>query len=85
MHEVGLNVPPEFPSLHDTVPVGIEELGFPATLTVNATWDPWFAVAGFGVMVMVVPCCGFTVRDDVPVLPECMLSPLYAAVTITEF
>jgi hypothetical protein len=35
-------------------------------------------------MVMKVACCGFTVRDDVPVLVEWLLSPLYAAVTIIE-
>ena len=27
LHEAGLNVPPAFPSLHDTVPVGLGDLG----------------------------------------------------------
>ena len=27
LHEAGLNVPPAFPSLHDTVPAGLGDLG----------------------------------------------------------
>ena len=40
-------------------------------------------MAGFGVIV-VIALCLFTVKLDVPVLLECVLSPPYVAVTITE-
>jgi len=41
IQEDGLNVPPALPSLHDTVPVGVdEELEVSATLAVNVTCDP---------------------------------------------
>ena len=40
VQEVGLNVPPLFPSLQDTIPVGISELELPATVTVNMAWEP---------------------------------------------
>lgn len=54
MQETGLNLPPAFPSLHDTVPVGVvDKLEVSATTTVNVTCDPWFIVTGFGATVMV--------------------------------
>jgi len=40
VQEDGLNVPPLFPSLHDTVPAGIIELELPAIFTVNVACDP---------------------------------------------
>ena len=41
MHAMGLNAPPTFPSLHDTVPVGIVgELDVSAIFTVNETGAP---------------------------------------------
>lgn len=41
VHEVGLNVPPTFASLHDTLPVGVVgEVELSATVTVNVSCDP---------------------------------------------
>ena len=42
-------------------------------------------VSGFGVTVVTVLDGEDTDTDDVPVLPACILSPPYSAVTITEF
>ena len=68
-------MPPAFPSLHDTVPVGtVGKLDVSATVTVNLTCDPLVVVAGFGVIVVLVPCNGFTVKVEVPELRECVLS-----------
>ena len=83
--EDGLNEPPALPSLQDTVPVGIiGEAELSTTVKENATCDPWVTVAGFGVIVIPSTCNGFTVKVDVPVLPECTLSPPYVAATVTE-
>jgi len=41
VQEDGLNVPPLFPSLHDTVPVGVVGVvELSATVEVNVTCDP---------------------------------------------
>ena len=55
---VGLNVPPTFPSLHDTVPMGmVWELDVSAIATVSVTCDPRIVVAVLGVIVVIVSCC----------------------------
>ena len=33
---------------------------------------------------VILALCRFTVKDDVPLLPECALSPPYVAVTVME-
>lgn len=55
VHEVGLNVPPLFPSLHDTVPVDVfVEFVISATCAVNVIEPPEDIVEGLGVTVRVV-------------------------------
>lgn len=55
VHEVWSNIPPPFPSLHDTELVGvIGELELSVTVAVNVTDPPGDTDAGFGVTANVV-------------------------------
>ncbi|MHB8601977.1 MAG: hypothetical protein ACYC9R_05000 [Nitrosotalea sp.] len=50
VQEAWSNMPPPFPSLHDTELVGvIGELELSVTVAVNVTDPPGYTVAGFGV------------------------------------
>lgn len=71
VQEVALNVPAALPSVHDTVPVGVVlELDVSLTLTTNETEPPLDTVKGFWIRVIVVPCSTFTVKAEMPALPE---------------
>ena len=70
----GANEPPAFPSFHDTVPVGIDELDAD-TAAVNCTWDCGFIVTMFGITVVVVTASGLDDKLNVPRLVECEESP----------
>lgn len=55
VQEIGLNVPPAFPSLQDIVPDGaVGELEVSSTVALNVTDPSTDTVEGFGVTVTVV-------------------------------
>src|SRR5574340_197435 len=85
MQEAWSNVPPALPSLHVTSPLTIEEMETSASVAVNCTLDPCAIDTVFGVTVVVVVCNAFTVREDMPALPEYPLFAANVAVTVTEF
>lgn len=70
VHEVALNDPAALPSVHDTVPVGVVlELDVSLTLTTKIE-PPLDTVDGFWIMDVVVLCNTFTVKAEMPALPE---------------
>ena len=70
VHVLELKLPPEPPSLHDTVPVGkyLVPPAASATFALKCTGCPIDVVAGFGVTVVVL-LRSIDVSDDVPELP----------------
>ncbi len=82
LQEAGLNVPPALLSLHVTLPDGVVgETEVSATIAAYVNWVPELIAAEFGVTVVVVEC--FTANIAVPVLLECVLSPVYVAFIVT--
>jgi len=65
VHEVGLNVPPTFPSLHDTVPVAIfVEFEVSDTMAENVIEPPEDTVEGLGVRVRDVESSVLTTKVE---------------------
>jgi len=68
VHEVGLNVPPMFPSLHDTVPLAIfVEFEVSSTAAVNVIESPDDTVEGLGVRARVVESSVLTTKVELEV------------------
>ena len=69
VHADELNVPPAFPSLHDTIPLGdVGELDVSVTVVVNVTAVPGTKDAEFGDTLTDVGCIVSTESDNVPEL-----------------
>ena len=83
VHVDELNEPPEFPSLQDTVPLGVVgELDPSDTVEVNVIAFPGTKDAEFGVMATDVGCTVIIESGNVPELVWCVASPLYVAVIV---
>ena len=76
VHVDELNEPPAFPSLQDTVPLGVVgEFDVSVTVEVNVIAFPGTKDAEFGVMTTDVGCIVSIESDNVPELVWCVASP----------
>jgi hypothetical protein len=76
MQDCVLNTPPKLLSLHNIMPVGtIGKLEVSVSKTVSCTLDPEGMLLALDVIARVTSEATFDVIVDVPVLPECVLSP----------